>query len=202
MSSAGTSLHTDRYDTVVNAMHETVYRWRGSDPPSLEVLRLHARTHDLFAQSRLVNAGPEPFVVDYEWLLDSSRRTRSLTVLVRQHETVKLSIERVDSRSWRIDGSPRPDLDGCDEIDLSVTPFCNTLALLRFAPPPGGPGEITALYVSFPDLTLSPSRQRYERLDDRTFKYIDLGVQKGFEARLAVDHAGFVRSYEGLFERL
>ena len=31
-----------------------------------------------------------------------------------------------------------PDLEGADEPDLSVTPFCNTLALRRFGPPPGG----------------------------------------------------------------
>ena len=101
-----------------------------------------------------------------------------------------------------VDRRPRPDPEGCEEIDLSMTPFCNTLALRRFGPLPGGAGELTTLYVSFPDLRISPSRQRYERLGSHLFKYLDLGLSAGFEADLAVDEHGLVRHYPQLFERL
>ena len=40
--------------------------------------------------------------------------------------------------------------------------------------------ELTALYVTFPDLACEPSRQRYEQLGDAAFKYVDLGAQAGF----------------------
>jgi hypothetical protein len=107
-------------------------------------------------------------------------------------------IERLGPESWQVDDQERPDLFGCDEIDLSITPFCNALALRNL----GGPGEITALYVSFPDLTLQPSVQRYDRLAERAYQYVDLGVATGFEARLDLDANGFVTRYEGLFELL
>jgi len=57
------------------------------------------------------------------------------------------------------------------------------------------------LYVSAPDLTVQPSRQRYERLENG-WRYVDLGVAKGFTAVLTFDAHLIVRDYEGLFETL
>jgi hypothetical protein len=179
---------------------ERVYRWRRSDGSSLEVLRLVVSHDDVCAQSRIVEASAEPFAVEYEWRLDSSWHTRQLSVRVIRRDPAALLIERTGDAAWRVDGQSRHDLDGCDEIDLAVTPFCNTLALRRFGPPPGGPGELTTVYVGFPDLTCVRSRQRYERLGPSTFKYVDLGAYAGFEAQLIVDDQGIVQRYEGLFD--
>jgi hypothetical protein len=92
----------------------------------------------------------------------------------------------------------RADLDGCAEIDVSATPFCNGLALRHLGEKPG---ELTALFVRAPDLTVQPSRQCYERLENG-WCYVDLGVAKGFTAVLTFDDHLIVRDYEGLFETL
>jgi len=177
---------------------EHVYRWRGLDTHSLEVLRWHETDAGISVHSTL-NVGAEPaFAVSYEWQLDADWRTVWLRVLVEGEEERTLLIERLGPESWQVDEQERPDLYGCHEIDLSVTPFCNALALRRL----GGEGEMTALYVSFPELTLQPSVQRYDKLADRTYQYVDLGVATGFEARLDLDAIGFVTRYEGLFELL
>lgn len=81
-----------------------------------------------------------------------------------------------------MNGSSRSDLDGCDEVDLSITPFCNMLVIKRLGLAPGSVADATALYLSFPDLTSVPSRQRYERLDATTVRYVDLGAVRGFQA--------------------
>jgi uncharacterized protein len=59
-----------------------------------------------------------------------------------------------------------------------------------------------ALYVDASDLSVQPSRQRYERLGERQWRYVDLGVAKGFKAVLDFDEDGIVTTYEGLFERI
>jgi hypothetical protein len=179
-----------------------VYRWRRSDGRSLEVLRLSAAPGGLIAHSSVVDAGEPAFAVEYHWALDAAWRTQSLRVRVVHAVERSLLVERNGDASWQIDGRPRADLDGCEEIDLSITPFCNTLAVRRFGPPPGAAGELTTLYLGFPDDSPVPSRQRYERLEDRVFKYVDLGRFSGFEARITVDEHGLVRTYEGLFERI
>jgi hypothetical protein len=187
---------------VVDDMTSSIVRWRKLDGRGLEVLRLYTGPGALVARSHVVEAGDVPFAVRYEWRLDSDWRTRSLHLTVYQESERELHIERTSDSRWSIDRSARPDLDECDEIDLAITPFCNTLALRRFGPPPGGAGELTTLYVGFPDLSISLSRQRYEQLDSHVFKYIDLGLYTGFEADLTVDEHGLVRHYPPLFERL
>lgn len=179
-----------------------VYRWRGQNGGSLEVLRLERLSRGIRVRSDIVVAGSKSFAISYVWLLNSKWRTRSLQLHVRDAKSRDMMIERTGKANWSVDGRDRNDLRGCEEIDLSVTPFCNTLALLRFGPPPGAAGELTTLYVGFPELMLTPSRQRYERISQRKFRYIDLGAYKGFRARLTVEADGMVRDYEGLFERL
>jgi len=183
-------------------MSSSIVRWRKLDGHGLEVLRLHTGPGVLVARSHVVEAGDAPFAVRYEWRLDSHWRTRSLHLTVYQESERELHLERTSDSRWSIDRRARPDLDKCDEIDLAITPFCNTLALRRFGQPPGGAGELTTLYVGFPDLSISVSRQRYEQLDSHVFKYIDLGLYSGFEADLTVDEHGLVRYYPQLFERL
>jgi len=179
-------------------MTEQIYRWRGLEPPSLEVLRLQQTSGGVSVHSTLsVNVDPS-YAVSYEWQLDENWCTAWLRIRLEGDVQRGMLIERTGDATWLVDGIERPDLDGCEEVDLSVTPFCNTLALKRLA----GAGELTTLYVSFPELTLQASRQRYDRLTTRSFRYTDLGAVEGFEAKLEVDANGIVTRYEGLFEQL
>ncbi len=175
----------------------TIIRWRGLDGPGLEVLRLTRGGDGIGARSALVHAGPRPFALEYEWDLDAGWRTRSLRLRVTEDHVRESVIERAGDARWRVNGLPRPDLDGCEEVDLSPTPFCNTLALRRLDPRPGEPGTLTALYLALPDLDPTPSAQRYEWMG-----FVDLGANPGFRARLAVDADRLVLTYEGLFERI
>jgi hypothetical protein len=181
---------------------ERLYRWRRLPDAGIEVMRLDTTHEHVRARGEVIDAGERPFALTYDWLLDPAWRTRRVNISLRDADTRNLVIERMDASRWRVDGHERPDLAGCDEIDLSATPFCNTLALRRFGPPPGAAGEMTALYVGFPALELSPSRQRYEQIARREFVYVDLGVYAGYRARITVDEDGLIESYEGLFERI
>jgi uncharacterized protein len=172
-------------------------KWRRVDEPGLEVLEVTPDEGGFCASSTIVHAGAEPHGVSYVWLLDRNWRTRRLDLRLAVPTLRELSIERV-SDGWLIDGRRDARLAACDEIDLSATPFCNSLAINQL----GGPGELTTLYVSVPSLVLSPSRQRYESLGGARWRYIDLGVARGFQADLKIDEDGLVVSYEGLFEAI
>ncbi len=170
--------------------------------PGIELLRLRIEAGAPHARSTLIDAGAEPFAAEYEWQLDDSWRTRSLVVRVHRDDTTTLSIVRTGDTTWSVEGKARRDLDGCAEIDLSATPLCNTIAVRRLGLAPGGAGELAALYVRLPDLTCASSRQRYERVSASTFRYVDLGLFKGFDAELLVDDLGLIKRYEGFFERI
>lgn len=150
------------------------------------------------ARSVIADGGEEPFGMTCEWRLNREWRSRSLELSCFDAGVEQtLRIEREGPTSWRINGAPRADLEGCAEIDLSATPFCNGLALKRLG---HELGEMIALYVLAPGLSVEPSRQRYERLGERRWRYVDLGAAKGFTAVLDFDSDGLVSHYEGLFE--
>jgi hypothetical protein len=183
---------------------EKIFRWRRIDEEvGLELLRLTIGYDEVHARSRLLVTGPESYGVDIDWHLDPAWRTRRVVIRLTESRERTLLIERAGEAAWRVNGHVRPDLDGCDEVDLSPTPFCNTLAIRRlFRDDASHAGEMTAVYVNFPAMTIQPSRQRYERRGVRQFQFVDLGANKGFEALLDVDEDGVVVRYEGLFERI
>ncbi|HQS18990.1 putative glycolipid-binding domain-containing protein [Reyranella sp.] len=172
-------------------------RWRRIDVPCLELMTLSRNGSGLCIRSTVIHAGPESFALRYCWKLDASWRTRSLCITRTDAIEKPLRIERTGDTSWRVDGVDRPDLAGCHEVDVSATPFCNTLAIRRLG---GADGEILALFVDATALACQPSRQRYELLGPRAWRYLDQGVSAGFTARLDLDEHGLVLKYEHLFE--
>jgi uncharacterized protein len=181
----------------------TWFRWRRLDQPGMEILSVSPTTGGVSVRGHCIDAGEDPFAVRHEWLLDDNWRSKSLHLVVsHQGQDKALRIERLGDTGWRVDGRDRPDLDGCEELDLSFTPICNGIALRRFDLPINGHADMTALYVRAPTLFVMPSRQQYLRTGERAYRYIDLGVSAGFEAALQVDAELMIEHYEGLFERL
>jgi hypothetical protein len=174
------------------------YCWRRLDFVGLEILQLRSDEGGFAAHASIIDAGAGQFSLWIEWRLHSTWRSHALTLTQQSRAGAKtLRIER-GRGGWVVDDRPRPDLSDCLEVDVSATPFCNGLALHALGQKPG---ELTALYVDASDLSVQPSRQRYERLGERKWRYIDLGVAAGFEAVLDFDDDGLVTHYEGLFAR-
>lgn len=176
---------------------QTIRRWRRIDEPGLELMTLSRSRSGLSVRSTLIHAGEESYGLRYRWELDPSWRTRTLRLERTDAVEKPLVIERTGDTDWRVDGEARPDLAGCHEVDMSATPFCNGLAIRRMKE---ADGELLALFVDAPALTCQPSRQRYEPLGPRTWRYVDKGVSDGFTARLDLDKEGLVAKYEHLFE--
>ncbi len=176
-----------------------IRRWRRLDEFGLEVLRLEMDGEGIKVRSTLVHGGERPFGLHYEWSLDSAWQTRRVELQLWAEKDRSMAIERTGAASWRIDGEDLGSLEGCEEVDISATPFCNGIAVRRLR---RRPGELAALYVELPEFSVSPSRQRYEDLGKDRWRYVDLGAAAGFEAIIELDAEGMVRSYEGLFQAI
>jgi len=176
--------------------------WRRTDVTGLERLKLSISADAVVAESTVICVEDGGFRLDHKWRLTPDWRAQSLDV-ERWGPTgrIHLNLERTDG-GWCVDGQRRTDLDGADEPDLSVTPFCNAFPIRRT---PAGAGESRTLDTCFVDgaaMTVQRSRQRYDRLGPDRVRYVDLGVSAGFEADLEVDDRGLVLRYQHLFERV
>jgi uncharacterized protein len=98
-------------------------------------------------------------------------------------------------------GNPLPTLEDAIDIDLSVSPFTNTLPIRRLQLAKGSSAEIRAVYVHFPDLAIVNDPQRYTCLEPlRRYRYESL--DSDFVREIEVDKNGLVVTYPGLFKRL
>jgi uncharacterized protein len=96
-----------------------------------------------------------------------------------------------------------PELEGCIDIDISATPFTNTLPIRRLGLKPDQSEELTVTYIRVPELLVGPERQRYGCLEDQAEGglYRFEALPSGFTASLPVDADGLVIDYPGLFRR-
>lgn len=139
-----------------------------------------------------------PLNASYLVETDAAWKTRRVRVDVKGRET--LEILSAGDGHWRhADGSVLPQLDGCIDPDISMTPFTNTVAIRRLDLKIGESADIKVAYVLVPELSLRAAPQRYTRLADRLWRFDGLDID--FTADLTADEAGFVMEYPGLFLR-
>lgn len=180
----------------------TVLFWRRTDVVGVERLELTVFPDRVVAEAALICVEDGGFRMEHRWRLDPAWRAERLDVDrwdAAGHQ--RLTIER-SRDGWLVDGEPRPDLDGAEEPDLSVTPFCNTLPLRRLPTTEGATLTLDTCYVDAAAMTVQRSRQRYERVGPRRARYVDLGTSEGFEAVIDVDDEDLVEEYEHLFRRV
>lgn len=176
--------------------------WRRTDFEGLERLELLVEPARVTATSTVICLEAGGFRLDHRWRLDSDWRAQSVVVErwnAQGHGI--LSLERAGA-GWRVNGEPRLDLEGAEEPDLSVTPFCNTFPIRRTPSAAGESLTLDTAFIDGPALTVARSKQRYDRQGPGRVRYVDLGLSAGFEADLVVDGEGLVLHYELLFERL
>ena len=183
-------------------MTTTVLFWRRLDVEGIERLELSVEPDGIVATSTALCLENGGYRLDHQWRLDPEWRARS--VRVERWGPAGYGILQVHRirQGWQVNGSPRSDLDGAEEPDLSVTPFCNTLPIRRTSTVAGQSLTLDTAFIDGSALTVSRSRQRYDRQGAGRVRFVDLGLSVGFEADLVVDEAGLVVHYEHLFERI
>jgi uncharacterized protein len=95
------------------------------------------------------------------------------------------------------DGEARPDLDGCVDVDISVTPLTNTLPIRRCHLAVGDHTDLNVVYLDLAAGEVRPMRQRYARLAERRYLY----ESPGFSVELEVDEHDLVLDYPGYWRR-
>ena len=141
-----------------------------------------------------------PMLGNYEIYCDENWLTHRVQVEQAIGNEVKILCLNVESRGvWRSSGPELRDIQGCDDVDLALTPATNTLPIRRLNLQVGSSASIIAAWVKFPELGVQPLSQRYLRVTKNTYRYES---NTGFAAEIVVDDLGLVTTYFGAWERI
>src|SRR5215469_16847795 len=179
-----------------------VARWQDWSGKGIEHTEIRCTQASNTAEGVVIGAtNNELFAVRYQIRCDVSWALNyaSIEVIGGQRKVELLG----DGRGKWTDASRNalPDLDGAIDVDISATPFTNTLPIRRLRLEQGHSAEIRAAYVRIPDLDIVRDPQRYTCLAPlRRYRYESL--DSDFVREIEVDSDGLVVTYPGLFRRL
>lgn len=111
------------------------------------------------------------------------------------------ALTRDDNNQWKDrDGKQYHEFNGCRYIDVSLTPFTNTLPVNGLHLGVGEKKEIEVVYIDILHHDLRIFKQSYTRLKPQQYKYESRGGD--FFADIDVDEDGLVTNYPRLFEMI
>ncbi|AIF82148.1 hypothetical protein NTE_00064 [Candidatus Nitrososphaera evergladensis SR1] len=179
-----------------------VARWHTWAGDGWERLVLEEGPDGIIAESVLERTA---YSTTYRIACDRSWRTREVKVrLLTGGKHIDLASD--GSGNWTDDsggasGAVLPYLSGSIDVDLSATPFTNTIPIRRLGLKLGESKDVSVAYVSLPDLAVTADLQRYTCIEPgRLYRYES--VDGNFSRDIEVDEHGLVVTYPGLFKRV
>ena len=173
-------------------------RWRTLDAPGWEHLDLALGADAISASGVLIGSrGGTDYGATYRMTLDPDWTVRHVEILRTDGARLVMSS---GPEGWVVDGEGRPDLTGCVDVDLSGSPFTNTLPIRRMDLPVGEEITLRMAWIPLDTLRPFPDLQRYTRMEDGRIRYRN--EDGSFERLVEVDEDGLVTEYPGLFARM
>lgn len=165
-----------------------------------------------------IGSDPVPYRLDYRFASRSRFTTKSIELVARGQGWLRsLRLERDKlgewDATWETHGeallpAPAGDMKQLSEAldcDLALSPLTNTMPVLRHdLLHGGGPVEFLMAWISVPDLSIIPSRQRYTFVrTDGLISVVRFESGEGdFAADMVLDEDGLVLEYPGIGHRL
>ena len=182
-----------------NILEQTIL-WRRLDSPGHDACGLSSSSQGWrLAGTAVFSSEGQPCRLCYEVDCDTAWHTRWAKVAgwVGRAE-VKLHIEAMQAGRWDFNGTEQTGLTGLVDVDLGFTPATNLIQFRRLSLGVGHATDAPAVYLNFPELTLSRLEHRYHRVAPDRYDY--QAPVFDYAAVLQVSPAGFVTHYPGLWE--
>ncbi|MGM7701971.1 putative glycolipid-binding domain-containing protein [Pseudalkalibacillus sp. Hm43] len=173
--------------------------WENVEAYGSEVLELNKEDTMVKVDSTILFMDEVPHQVSYSLHLENWV-TRDLEIVVDSHHTLKLT-SNGNGNWFKENGERIVALEGAIDVDLSATPFSNSLPVNRLEWKRNQSRDFEMVYVSIPSLVYKKVKQRYTYLEHtdthRLFQY-ESGT---FQTEIKVDEHGLIVDYPELFKR-
>jgi hypothetical protein len=169
-------------------------RWRSWDGEGDETLTL-AWENEGWTASGVVSREQ----VQYVLRLSPTWQVRQF-ILFRDLDEPDLWLATDGGGRWgEMNGAHRTELDGCYDIELTITPFTATLPIRRLPLHVGHTADITVVSIDVETLDVQPANRRYTRLASHRWACTD--PDTSVTAEFDVDDHGLVLDHPAHFRR-
>jgi hypothetical protein len=183
-------------------MNKTIARWQDWSGKTIEHLVLNQSGNRITADGAILAHGnPDPFAITYHIACDSAWRVKRVEIS-KLGSSLAIELASDGDGNWiEQSGTSLPQLASAVDVDISITPFTNTLPIQRLNLQSGQSKEIIAAYIQVPAFDITSDRQRYTCLvPGKLYRYES--VDNEFTRDIEVDSDGLVVNYPGLFRRI
>jgi hypothetical protein len=180
---------------------KTVVRWQSWSGESIEHLVLTEAREGIWAEAVIVaKEKAEAFAVQYTIACDAEWRVRKVDLkLIGGGQGVELVSDGLGN--WSDHSGALPRLKGAIDVDISATPFTNTLPIRRLNLQTSQSASFVAVYIQLPELRLDVDPQRYTCLEtNKLYRFESLDGD--FVRNIETADNGLVVTYPGLFQRI
>lgn len=174
--------------------------WKGIFYNSLEYFQLFKIEETIIAKSRIIGTYKNNlYFAEYNLKIDEKWRIFNFELEFEVNNYKKKIMGIKESYEWKINGDIDPRFQGFDFIDISLSPFTNTLPINNLHLNIKQEKEINVIYIDILEDYLKPVRQKYRKNEETNFRYEN--IPNDFQADIEIDDQGLVIFYPSLFER-
>ncbi len=179
--------------------------WSHLETPGMEHFRITMHADVIVADGIVLGLeNGSAFRLHYEIRCDAQWRVRQVQInLLNDGRRLRLSS---NGQGLWFDESDRvrSEFDGCLDVDITATPFTNTLPIRRLPWKQGESADIKVVYFKIPEMQVTLDEQRYTfvGVDGAGSRYRFEQRSSGFTAEVWVDADGLVEHYPELFRRV
>lgn len=143
----------------------------------------------------------KPWQISYSLTINARWEVQTVSIEVMSEQDYTIQLSKNDQQQWvNENGEHLPEYDGCVDIDISFTPFTNTLPINRLQLTKGESKHMPVLYIDVQQGICKSVKQRYVNKGDKIYKYEN--EDSGFTSELLVDNEGYVVDYPGIWQRI
>src|SRR5260370_34739109 len=129
--------------------------WRPWSKPGLEHLHLTQDDAGIVANGVIIGVNHQVFRLRYDISCDARWRVREVNVnLLDGRGPMIALLADGEGHSFSLSGEPGLSLYGCIDVDISATPFTNTLPIRRLALRPAQSAALRTAHIAVPQLDI------------------------------------------------
>ena len=175
--------------------------WKGIFYQSLEYFNLQSDDKNYTVESKIIGCLEDKIYnteykihIDKDWIVQDFLIESEINKVKRT-----LTGKRIQNQ-WEINNLVNPEFNDCKFIDISLTPFTNTLPINNLKLSENDSQKIDVIYIDVLNDHIKPVQQQYSRT--AVNKYLYENIENDFKAEISIDEAGFVTAYPKLFEKI